>query len=34
MVVYCAGCGLYMMNGFCLHGSVDEAQAEAQKQRT
>lgn len=27
MTVYCPMCGLWMTNGFCLHGSVDEAQA-------
>lgn len=24
-VVYCPSCGLLMFNGFCLHGSVDDA---------
>lgn len=24
-MVYCHRCGLWMSNGFCLHGSVDDA---------
>ena len=27
--VYCQKCGLLMVNGFCLHGTVDEAIARA-----
>lgn len=27
MTVYCPMCGLYMTNGFCLHGSVEQAKA-------